>query len=83
MTNKENAMTEKEAIIIEEIYLIENQLKEKTLDYFLDKYYNGKTLEKLQPFQREKILKWMQSRVEDEEMNDDRISSWALEHGYF
>lgn len=44
-------MTEKEAIIIEEIYLIENSLKEKTLNYFLDKYYNGKTLEKLQPFQ--------------------------------
>lgn len=52
-------MTEKEAIIIEEIYLIENSLKEKTLNYFLDKYYNGKALEKLQPFQREKILKWM------------------------
>lgn len=28
-TNKENNMTEKEAIIIEEIYLIENSLKEK------------------------------------------------------
>ena len=76
-------MTEKEAIIIEEIYLIENSLNEKTLNYFLDKYYNGKTLEKLQPFQREKILKWMQSHVEYEEMNDDRISSWALEYGYF
>ena len=76
-------MTEKKAIIIEEIYLIENSLKEKALNYFLDKYYNGKALEKLQPFQREKILKWMQSRVEDEEMNDDRISSWVLEHGYF
>lgn len=50
-------MIEKEAIIIEEIYLIESSLKEKTLNYFLDKYYNGKTLEKLQPFQREKILK--------------------------
>lgn len=76
-------MTEKEAIIIEEIYLIENSLKEKTLDYFLDKYYNGKTLEKLQPFQREKILKWMQSCAEREEMALDNISSWALEHGYF
>nr|DAV22160.1 MAG TPA: CRISPR-associated endonuclease [Caudoviricetes sp.] len=41
-------MTEKEAIIIEEIYLIENSLKEKTLNYFLDKYYNGKALEKLE-----------------------------------
>ena len=76
-------MTEKEAIIIEEIYLIENHLQEKTLDYFLDKYYGGKTLEKLQPFQREKILKWMQSCLEDEEMALDNISSWALEHGYF
>lgn len=76
-------MTEKEAIIIEEIYLIENGLEIKMLNTYLNKYYGGKALEKLQPFQREKILKWMQSRVEDEEMNDDRISSWALEHGYF
>lgn len=76
-------MTEKEAIIIEEIYLIENTLEIKMLNTFLNKYYGGKALEELQPFQREKILKWMQSRVEDEEMNDDRISSWALEHGYF
>lgn len=76
-------MTEKEVIIIEEIYLIENALEIKMLNTFLNKYYGGKTLEELQPFQREKILKWMQSRVEDEEMNDDRISSWALEHGYF
>ena len=76
-------MTEKEAIIIEEIYLIENALEIKMLNTYLNKYYGGKTLEELQPFQREKILKWMQSRVEDEEMNDDRISSWALEHGYF
>lgn len=45
--NKENNMTEKEAIIIEEIYLIENSLKEKTLNYFLDKYYGDKILEKL------------------------------------
>lgn len=76
-------MTEKEVIIIEEIYLIENALEIKMLNTFLNKYYGGKTLEELQPFQREKILSWMQSRVEDEEMNDDRISSWALEHGYF
>lgn len=40
-------MTEEEAIIIEEIYLIENKLEEKTLDYFLNKYYSGKALEKL------------------------------------
>lgn len=76
-------MTEKEAIIIEEIYLIENSLKEKTLNYFLDKYYNGKTLEKLQPFQREKILSWMQSCAEREEMALDNINTWALQNGYF
>lgn len=76
-------MAEKEAIIIEEIYLIENALEIKMLNTYLNKYYGGKALEELQPSQREKILKWMQSRAEDEEMNDDRISSWALEHGYF
>ena len=74
---------QKELSVIEEIYLIENGLNEKMLNTYLNKYYGGKDLEKLQPFQREKILKWMQSRIEDEEMNDDRISSWALEHGYF
>ena len=76
-------MTEKEAIIIEEIYLIENSLKEKTLNYFLDKYYGGKALEKLQLFQQKKILSWMKSCAEREEMALDNISSWALEHGYF
>lgn len=76
-------MTEKEAIIIEEIYLIENSLKEKTLNYFLDKYYNGKTLEKLQPFQQNKILSWMQSCAEREEMALDNINTWALQNGYF
>lgn len=81
--NKGNNMTEKEAIIIKEIYLIENALEIKMLNTYLNKYYGGKALEELQPFQQNKILSWMQSRVEDEEMNDDRISSWALEHGYF
>ncbi len=76
-------MTEKEAIIIEEIYLIENGLNEKMLNTYLNKYYGGKTLEELQPFQRNKILSWMQSRMEREEMALDNISSWALEHGYF
>lgn len=76
-------MTEKEAIIIEEIYLIENGLNEKMLNTYLNKYYGGKTLEELQPFQQKKILNWMQSRMEREEMALDNISSWALEHGYF
>lgn len=76
-------MTEKEAIIIEEIYLIENGLNEKMLNTYLNKYYGGKTLEELQPFQQKKILMWMQSRMEREEMALDNISSWALEHGYF
>ena len=76
-------MTEKETIIIEEIYLIENGLNEKMLNTYLNKYYGGKTLEELQPFQQNKILSWMQSRMEREEMELDNISSWALEHGYF
>lgn len=76
-------MTEKEAIIIEEIYLIENSLKEKTLNYFLDKYYSGKALEELQPFQQNKILSWMQSCAEREEMALDNINTWALQNGYF
>lgn len=76
-------MTEKETIIIEEIYLIENDLNEKMLNTYLNKYYGGKTLEELQPFQQNKILSWMQSRMEREEMELDNISSWALEHGYF
>lgn len=76
-------MTEKEAIIIEEIYLIENGLNEKMLNTYLNKYYGGKALEELQPFQQKKILNWMQSRMEHEEMALDNISSWALEHGYF
>lgn len=76
-------MTGKEAIIIEEIYLIENSLKEKTLNYFLDKYYNGKTLEELQLFQQNKILSWMQSCAEREEMALDNINTWALQNGYF
>lgn len=76
-------MTEKEVIIIEKIYLIENGLNEKMLGIYLNKYYGGKTLEELQPFQQKKILMLMESRMEREEMALDNISSWALEHGYF
>ena len=74
---------QKELSVVEEIYLIENGLNEKMLNTYLNKYYNGKTLEELQPFQQNKILSWMQSRMEREEMALDNISSWALEHGYF
>lgn len=74
---------QKELSVVEEIYLIENGLNEKMLNTYLNKYYGGKTLEELQPFQQKKILMWMQSRMEREEMALDNISSWALEHGYF
>lgn len=74
---------QKELSIIEEIYLIENGLNEKMLDTYLNKYYGGKTLEELQPFQQKKILTWMESCAERQEMALDNISSWALEHGYF
>lgn len=74
---------QKELSVVEEIYLIENGLNEKMLNTYLNKYYGGKTLEELQPFQQNKILSWMQSRMEREEMALDNISSWALEHGYF
>ena len=74
---------QKELSVVEEIYLIENGLNEKMLNTYLNKYYGGKTLEELQPFQQKKILSWMQSRIEYEEMALDNISSWALEHGYF
>lgn len=74
---------QKELSVVEEIYLIENGLNEKMLNTYLNKYYGGKTLEELQPFQQNKILSWMQSRMEYEEMALDNISSWALEHGYF
>lgn len=40
----------------EEIYLIENALETKMLSTFLNKYYGGKALEELQPFQQNKIL---------------------------
>lgn len=69
--------------IAEKIYLIENGLNEKMLNTYLNKYYGGKTLEELQPFQQKKILMWMESCMEREEMALDNISSWALEHGYF
>lgn len=68
---------------VEKIYLIENGLNEKMLDIYLNKYYGGKTLEELQPFQQKKILTWMESCAERQEMALDNISSWALEHGYF
>lgn len=74
---------QKELSVIKEIYLIENGLNEKMLNTFLNKYYGGKMLEELQPFQQNKILSWMQSRMEREEMELDNISLWALEHGYF
>nr|DAW79539.1 MAG TPA: hypothetical protein [Caudoviricetes sp.] len=76
-------MTEKEAIIVEEIYLIENALEIKILNTYLNKYYGGKALEELQPFQQNKILSWMQSRAEQEEMALDNINTWALQNGYF
>ena len=76
-------MTEKKAIIVEEIYLIENALEIKMLNTFLNKYYSGKTLEELQPFQQNKILSWMQSCAEREEMALDNINTWALQNGYF
>ena len=74
---------QKELSVVEEIYLIENGLNEKMLNIYLNKYYGGKALEKLQPFQQNKILSWMQSCAERQEMALDNISSWALEHGYF
>lgn len=74
---------QKELNVVEEIYLIENGLNEKMLNTYLNKYYGEKTLEELQSFQQNKILSWMQSRMEREEMELDNISSWALEHGYF
>lgn len=74
---------QKELSVVEEIYLIENGLNEKMLNTYLNKYYGGKTLEELQPFQQKKILMWMESCMEREEMALDNISSWALEHGYF
>lgn len=74
---------QKELSVAEEIYLIENGLNEKMLNTYLNKYYGGKTLEELQPFQQNKILSWMQSCAERQEMALDNISSWALEHGYF
>lgn len=76
-------MTEKEAIIIKEIYLIENALEIKMLNTYLNKYYSGKALEELQPFQQNKILSWMQSCAEHEEMALDNINTWALQNGYF
>ena len=69
--------------VAEEIYLIENALEIKMLNTYLNKYYGGKTLEELQPFQQNKILSWMQSCAEREEMALDNINTWALEHGYF
>ena len=74
---------QKELSVIEKIYLIENGLNQKMLNTYLNKYYGGKTLEELQPFQQNKILSWMQSCAERQEMALDNISSWALEHGYF
>ena len=78
-----NFKQQKELSVVEEIYLIENGLNEKMLDIYLNKYYGGKTLEELQPFQQSKILSWMESCAERQEMALDNISSWALEHGYF
>ena len=74
---------QKELNVVEEIYLIENGLNEKMLNTYLNKYYNGKTLEELQPFQQKKILTWMESCAERQEMALDNISSWALKNGYF
>lgn len=74
---------QKELSIIEEIYLIENGLNEKMLNIYLNKYYGGKALEELQPFQQNKILSWMQSRMEYEEMALDNINTWDLQNGYF
>ena len=74
---------QKKLSVVEEIYLIENGLNEKMLNTYLNKYYGGKTLEELQPFQQSKILSWMESCAERQEMALDNISSWALEHGYF
>lgn len=74
---------QKELSVVKEIYLIENGLNEKMLNTYLNKYYDGKTLEELQPFQQKKILMWMESCMEREEMALDNINSWALEHGYF
>lgn len=74
---------QKELSVVEEIYLIENGLNEKMFNTYLNKYYGGKTLGELQPFQQNKILSWMQSCAERQEMALDNISSWALEHGYF
>lgn len=74
---------QKELSITEEIYLIENALETKMLSTYLNKYYGGKALEELQPFQQEKILSWMRSHAEYKEMALDNINTWALEHGYF
>lgn len=74
---------QKELSIAEEIYLIENALEIKMLNTFLNKYYGGKALEELQPFQQNKILSWMQSCAEREEMALDNINTWALQNGYF
>lgn len=53
------------------------------LNTFLNKYYGGKALEELQPFQQNKILSWMQSCAEREEMALGNINTWALQNGYF
>ena len=74
---------QKKISVIEEIYLIENGLNEKMLNTYLNKYYGGKMLEELQPFQQNKILSWMQSCAEREEMALDNINTWALQNGYF
>ena len=74
---------QKELNVIEKIYLIENGLNEKMLNTYLNKYYGGKELEELQPFQQNKILSWMQSCAEREEMGEDNINTWALQNGYF
>lgn len=74
---------QKELSVAEKIYLIENALETKMLNTFLNKYYGGKALEELQPFQQNKILSWMQSCAEREEMALDNINTWALQNGYF
>ena len=74
---------QKELSVAEEIYLIENALEIKMLNTFLNKYYGGKALEELQLFQQNKILSWMQSCAEREEMALDNINTWALQNGYF
>lgn len=74
---------QKELSVAEEIYLIENAIEIKMLNTFLNKYYGGKALEELQPFQQNKILSWMQSCAEREEMALDNINTWALQNGYF